>query len=155
MQGVLMGREVSNRSRRDFISAAAGAGGAMLLGPGRLGSAEVDPRAAQIVGRTIAVDMHSHVQIRFINDPPGAAPDADLDLASEMKRAGFSAICQTYSVDNLRTEQVGEHHEYHLQALAFEDRLLTRNRLRRALNMQDLRIAHGQGQPIVIQSAEG
>ena len=154
MQGVLMGREVSNRSRRDFISAAAGAGGAMLLGPGRLGSAEVDPRAAQIVGRTIAVDMHSHVQIRF-GKAADAKPDRDIDLAGEMKRAGFSAVCQTYNLDGVPSEKAGEYYQSHLQALAFEDRLLAQNHMRRALQRKDLDVAHAERQPVIVQSAEG
>jgi hypothetical protein len=71
---LLMGRHQSNSSRREFLTALAGTGGAMLLAPRQL-SADVDPRVAQIVSRTTAVDMHSHVQIRFVKDPADAKPD--------------------------------------------------------------------------------
>jgi len=62
-----------------------------MLAPHQLQSAEVDPRLAQIVSRTIAVDLHSHVQIPFVKDPGDAKPDLDIDLAGELKRSGFSA----------------------------------------------------------------
>src|SRR5271166_4157322 len=86
------GRPQMNPSRRKFLAALAGTGGAMLLGPDRLRSAEIDPRVAQIVSGTIAVDMHSHVQMRFLRNPADTRPDPDLDIAGEMKRAGFSAV---------------------------------------------------------------
>lgn len=131
------------------------AGGAMLLGTNQLQAAETDPRTAQIVARTIAVDMHSHVQIRFVKDPADVKPDSDLDLAGEMKRSGLSAICQTYNVDTIGNAEAGDYYRYNLQALAFEDRLLARNHMRRALTMKDLQTAHNLGQPIIVQSAEG
>jgi membrane dipeptidase len=149
-----MARHQPNPSRREFLTALAGTGGAMLLGPDLL-QAEVDPRAAEIVSRTIAVDMHSHVQIRFFKDPADARPDPDLDLSGELRRSGFSAICQTYNVDTVASGEVGDYYRYNLQALAFEDRLLTRNRMRRALNLKDLQTAHDRRQPIIVQSAEG
>jgi membrane dipeptidase len=148
-----MGRHQSNSSRREFLTALAGTGGAMLLAPHQL-SADVDPRVAQIVSRTTAVDMHSHVQIRFVKDPADAKPDPDIDLAGEMKRSGFSAVCQTYNLDAAGIA-VGDYYKYNLQALAFEDRLLARNKMRRALNLKDLQTAHDQRQPIIVQSVEG
>jgi membrane dipeptidase len=127
----------------------------MLLAPHQLLAAEVDPRVAQIVSRTIAVDMHSHVQIPFAKPPADTAHDLDIDLAGEMKRSGFSAICQTYNLDSIVTKVPGEYHNYYLQSLALEDRLLTRNHMRRALNLKDLQTAHDQRQPIIVQSTEG
>jgi membrane dipeptidase len=133
----------------------AGTSGAMLLGPGRLRSAEIDPRVEQIVSSTIAVDMHSHVQMRFLRNPEDTRPDPDLDIAGEMKRAGFSAVCQTYSLDALGSQEVGNYPKDFLQTLAFEDRLLAANHMSRALNFKDVRAAHDQKQPIIIQSVEG
>jgi membrane dipeptidase len=150
-----MGGHELNPSRRKFLAALAGTGGAMLLGPDRLRSAEIDPRVAQIVSGTIAVDMHSHVQMRFLRNPADARPDPDLDIAGEMKRSGFSAVCQTYSLDALGSAEVGDYPKYFLQTLAFEDRLLARNHMGRALNFKDLQTAHDQKQPIIIQSVEG
>jgi membrane dipeptidase len=50
-------------SRRGFLTAAARAGGAMLLKPAWLTAlADVmDPRVAQVMSRTIGIDMHNHV----------------------------------------------------------------------------------------------
>jgi membrane dipeptidase len=144
-----------NSSRRNFLATVAGTGGAMLLGPDRLRSAEVDPRVAQIVASTIAVDMHSHIQMRFLRDPTDTKPDPELDIAGEMKRAGFSAVCQTYALDALGSQDVGNYPKYFLQTLAFEDRLLAQNHMGRALSFKDLQAAHDQKQPIVIQAVEG
>jgi len=72
-----------------------------------------------------------------------------------MKRSGFSVIIQTYAVDDLWPTEPDELYKYHLQALAFEDRLSARNHMQRALNMKDLRTAHNQARPIIIQSLEG
>jgi hypothetical protein len=49
-----MGRDQSHSSRRKFLTALAGTGGAMLLTPRQLRSAEVDPRVAQIVSRSLS-----------------------------------------------------------------------------------------------------
>lgn len=46
-------------------------------------------------------------------------------------------------------------YRYYLRSLAFEDWLLARNHMRRALNLRDLATAHDQRQPIIVQSAEG
>jgi membrane dipeptidase len=151
-----MGRCRSITSRRRFLTALTGAGGAILLAPDGLQSAPVDMRVAQIVARTIAVDMHSHVQVPFRLSLTDAVPDPEHDLASEMKRSGFSAVCQTYGLDTLGGEpEAGDYYNYHQQAFAFEDRLLARNRMGRALNMRDLRTAHDRRQPIIVQSVEG
>ncbi len=149
-----MGRHLSNPSRREFLTTLAGTSGAMLLGPHQLRAAEVDQRVAQIVSKMIAVDMHSHVQIRYVKDSVDARPDPDIDLAGEIKRSRFSAVCQTYNIDAAGNEASG-YYKYYLQGLAFEDRLLARNHMRRALSMNDLQTAHDQKQPIIIQSTEG
>ena len=120
LKRLLMGRDQSHSSRRKFLTALAGTGGAILLTPRQLRSAELDPRVAQIVSRTIAVDMNSHVQIRFVKDPADAKPDPDIDLAGEMKRSGFSAVCETYNLDVGRAE-AGDYYRYSLQALTIED----------------------------------
>lgn len=127
----------------------------MLLGFDQLRSAEVEPRVSQIVSRTIAVDMHNHVQVPYVKDPARPEPDPDFDLAGEMKRSGLSAVLETYNIDTVAVEKAGEYYNYHLQALAFEDRLLARNHMRRALNLKDIETAHERRQPVIVQSAEG
>jgi hypothetical protein len=50
-------------SRREFLTAAVGAGGAIFLGPARLYAADnqADPRVAQVMSQIVGVDMHNHV----------------------------------------------------------------------------------------------
>jgi membrane dipeptidase len=130
----------------------------MLVGSNDLFAAETaptDPRVAQIVSKTIAVDMHNHVQIRLTKNPAAAIPDLDIDLSDELKRSGLSAICQTYGLDGVGGVEPGNDETYYLQTLAFEDRLLQHSHIWRALNLKDLETAHAQKQPIVIQAVEG
>jgi membrane dipeptidase len=133
-------------SRRDFLTALTGA---MLPGPNPLRAAEADPRVAQIVARTIGIDMHSHVQVRAGKPAPG------IELQGEMKRSGFSAICQTYNLDAVVTTEPGGYYRNYLQSVAFEDELLARNHMRRALTMKDLLTAHQQRRPVIVQAVEG
>ena len=142
-------------SRREFLGALAGTSGAMLLAPHILNAAETDPRVAQIVARTIAVDMHSHVLIPYGKSSADAKSDAAIDLAGEMKRAGFSVICETFNIDAMVSKEPGFYYKNYEQAMAYEDRLLAANKMRRALMMKDIETAHALSQPIVVQSAEG
>ena len=127
----------------------------MVLGPGPLLAAEIDPRVAQIVASTIAVDMHSRVQVRFQKDAAGCRSGSGSRFGRRNEPRGLLGNLRTYKVDTISSGEAGDYYKYNLQALAFEDRLLERNHIRRALNMKDLQTAHDQGQPIIVQSAEG
>ena len=138
-----------NPSRRNFLSTLAA--GSTLLRRGSLDAAEPDPRLAQVLGRTISIDLHSHVGIPFGN-PRAQLPQ--FDLPAEMKRTGFSAVIQTYEVDSVPAGP-GEDYSHNLEALDFEDRLLADSHVSRAFTLKDLETGHAQKQPRVIQSAEG
>ena len=58
-----MNNDYPGLSRREFLTTAVGAGGAMLLRPAWLSAAGdgVDPRVAQVMSGTIGIDMHNHV----------------------------------------------------------------------------------------------
>ena len=140
-----MTRAIAGTSRRQFLAGAAGVSSAFLMGVERLPAEEQDARVAEIVARTIAVDMHNHVNIPYAKAPAVARPVPHIDLSGQIKRSGFSAICETYNVDGLAQPEPGDYSAYHLQGLAFEDRLLKQNRMRRALNLQDLEAAHKAG----------
>jgi membrane dipeptidase len=159
-------KTVSVNSRRQFLkksaSAATGlvldrgflttlAAGTSLLCPRSWDAAEPDLRLAELLARTIAIDMHNHVGIPF--GKPNA-PLPRFDLPGEMKRAGFSVVIQTYEVDSVPAGP-GEDYRHNLEALDFEDRLLAVSHVSRALTLNDLETAHAQGQPRIIQSAEG
>jgi membrane dipeptidase len=138
-----------NPSRRDLLTTLAA--GSTLLRPRSLDAAEADSRLAQVLGRTIAIDLHSHVGIPF--GKPNA-PLPRFDLPGEMKRARFSAVIQTYEVDSVPAGP-GADYRHNLEALDFEDRLLKASHVSRALTLKDLETGHAQGQPRIIQSAEG
>jgi len=138
-----------NASRRRFLTALVAS--ATLHRQRFLNAAETDPRLARVLANTISIDMHSHVGIPF--GKPNA-PLPQFDLPGEMKRAGFSAVIQTYEVDSVPAAP-GEDYKHNLEALGFEDRLLAASHMSRALTLKDLETGHAQGQPRIIQSAEG
>jgi membrane dipeptidase len=150
-----MGRHQWNSSRRQFLTAAAGMSAGMLFGRDQLFAAEVDPRVAEIIASTITIDMHSHVVVPYVRNPANAKPDPNLNLEVEIRNSGFSAVCQTYSSDDLFTREPGEYFKYALVAFSFGDRILAKNNMRRALTLKDLQTAHAQKQPVVIQAIEG
>jgi len=149
------------QSRRAVLQGLTAAGGAALLGPSMLANAwgqeAIDPRVAKLVADTISVDMHNHDgQPTFAKTSADRKPDpTDVDLSGEMKKAGLSAICLTYAVDIYRTPQKDDWYQYHLQCLEYDDRLLAKSGMRRALTVTDLKAAHASKTPIVIQACEG
>src|ERR1700677_3349359 len=97
-------------SRREFLTTALGAAGATLLTPAWLCAAGegVDPRLAQVMSRTIGIDMHNHVY------PAGTEPHRQqaqqqqqeeqqaapgLFLAEEIKQSGLTAVCASFVLD--------------------------------------------------------
>jgi membrane dipeptidase len=137
-------------SRRQFLSSIAMTAGAAILVRPRLDWAAdiTDPRVADIVAKTIGIDTHNHIDV-----PLTAAemPGPNIDLASEMKRSGLSAICMTFATDY----QPGDAYDRFLRGLASMDRQLERNAMKRSLTPDDIRNAHKNGQPTVIQAIEG
>lgn len=116
----------------------------------RLGCAAdvADPRVAEIVATTIGIDTHNHVDV-----PLTAAemPGLDIDVVGEMKRSGLSAICMTSATDY----QPGDAYDRFLKGLASMDRQLQHNGMKRSLTPADIRTAHKNRQPTVIQAIEG
>ena len=113
---------------------------------------EVDPRVAAIVAATIGIDMHNHIDVPLT---AAEVPGPNIDLAGEMQRSGLSAICMTFPLDYQKTSQPGEFYDRFLNALASMDKQLENNKMKRSLNVADLREAHDQHQPTVVQSIEG
>jgi membrane dipeptidase len=109
MSGMLKDDERS-LSRREFLTTAVGAGGAMLLGQAWMNAAAdgVDQRLAQVMSRTIGIDMHNHVYPAGTEshpqhgqpsqqDEPTQAPG--LSVAGELKRSGLTAVCASFVLD--------------------------------------------------------
>jgi membrane dipeptidase len=125
------------------------AGAAILLRPRLSWAADItDARVAGIVAKTIGIDTHNHIDV-----PLTAAETLgpNLDLAGELKRSGLSAICMTFATDY----QTGDAYDRFLKGLASMDRQLERNGMQRSLTPDDIRMAHKQSLPTVIQALEG
>jgi len=108
----------------------------------------IDSRVADIVAKTIGIDTHNHIDV-----PLTAAemPGPDIDLAGEMKRSGLSAICMTFATDY----QQGDAYDRFLKGVESMDRQLKGNGLKRSFTPADVRAAHENRQPTVIQAIEG
>jgi membrane dipeptidase len=125
------------------------AGAAILLRPRLSWAADItDPRVADIVGKTIGIDTHNHIDVPLT---AAETPGPNLDLAGELKRSGLSAICMTFATDY----QTGDAYDRFLKGLASMDRQLERNGMQRSLTPDDIRMAHKQSLPTVIQALEG
>jgi membrane dipeptidase len=153
-------------SRREFLTTAVGAGGAMLLGPAWMNAAAdgVDPRVAQVMFRTIGIDMHNHVypagtephpqhgQPSQREEPPQAP---ELSVAEELKRSGLTAVCASFVLDFAPNAKPGDARDNFLHGLTAIDAQLEKGRMHRALNLKDLQAAHHHGQPTIVQTVEG
>ena len=148
-QGLYMEFQTSG-SRRQFLSTVAITAGAAIMVRPRVGWAEdtADPRVAGIVAGTIGIDTHNHIDV-----PLTAAemPGPDIDLAGEMKRSGLAAICMTFATDY----QPGDAYDRFFRGLASMDRQLEGNDVKRSFGADDVRTAHKNRQPTVIQAVEG
>ncbi len=153
-------------SRREFLTIAMGAGGAMLLGPAWLNAAAdgMDPRVAQVMSRTISIDMHNHVYPAGTEPHPqngqpqrqGEQPQAPgLSLAEEIRRSGLTAVCASFVLDFAPNGKPGDARDNFLRWLTAIDVQLEKGHIHRALNLKDLQAAHNHGQPTIVQTVEG
>lgn len=165
MAGILK-NSYSDLSRREFLATAAGASAAMLLGPACLNAAAdgVDPRVAQIMSRTIGIDMHNHVYPAGTEPHPQQGqpqrPDEQpqapgLFIAEELRRSGLTAVCASFVLDFAQNDKPGDARDNFLDWLTAIDAQLAKGHMRRALNLKDLQSAHGHGRPTIVQTVEG
>ena len=156
----------SDLSRRRFLTAAMGAGGAVLRAPVWLHAADdaVDPRMAQVMSQTIAIDMHNHVypegtEPNLGRGPQGSTPQRQSGpeplLADELRRSGLTAVCASFVLDFAPNHKPGDAVENLLRWLKAVDVQLEKGHIRRALNLKDLQAAHDQGRPTIVQTVEG
>ena len=152
-------------SRREFLTTAMAAGGAVLLEPAWIHAAAdaADPRLAQVLSRTIGIDMHNHVypagtEPHPQNGPPPQQepqPRAALSLAEEIKRSGLTAVCASFVLDFAPNGKPGDARDRYLGWLNAIDAELEKGHMRRALNLKDLQAAHDRGRPTIVQTVEG
>jgi membrane dipeptidase len=164
MSGVLKNNH-PGLSRREYLTATLGAGGAMLLGQAWPVAAadEVDPRVAKVVSGIIGIDMHNHVypagtepqrgQPPRQEEQPPAAPG--LSLAEQLKRSGLTAVCASFVLDFAPAGKPGDARDSYLRWLTAIDAQLEKGHMHRALNLKDLQAAHSHGQPTIVQTVEG
>jgi len=155
----------SRLARREFVTKAVAAGGAMLLAPEWLNAAAdgVDPRVAQVMSKTIGIDMHNHVYPAGTEPHPYGQPQRpeeqqqvpDLSIAEELKQSGLSAVCASYVLDFAPNDKPGNARNNFLRWLTAIDAQLEKGRIQRALNLKDLQTAHDHGQPTIVQTVEG
>ena len=161
----MMKNTCSGLSRREFLTTAVGAGGAMLLGPAwqnAAGDGGYTP-VAQAVSGTIGVDMHNHVYPvgtgphpqRGQSQPQEEQQQADLSLAKELKRSGLTAVCAKFVLDFTPDDKPGAARDKFLRWLTAIDAQLEKEHIHRALNLKDLQAAHAQGRPTIVQTVEG
>lgn len=142
----------------------------MLLRPGWLNatSEPVDPRFAEVISRTISIDMHNHVYPAGITQSrqqgfwgglwgqqQARAPAAELSLTEELNRAGLTAVCAAYELDFTPITKPGDARDNYLRWVDALDRQLEREHLHRAFHLSDLETAHASKRPTVIQAIEG
>jgi len=153
-------------SRREFLTTAAGAGGAMLLGPAELNAAGegVDARTARVISGAIGIDMHNHVYPAGTEPHPWhdqaprkdeQPPAPELSIAEEIKESGLTAACASFVMDFAPNKKPGDARDNLLSWLSAIDAELEKGHIRRALNMNDLRAAHAHSQPTIVQTVEG
>ncbi len=153
-------------SRREFLTTTMGAGGSMLLGPAWLHAAAdgADPRVAQVMSRTIGIDMHNHVYPAGTEPQPqnGRPPQQKeqpqgpgLSLAEELRRSGLTAVCASFVLDFAPMRKPGDARDKYLNWLTAIDAELEKGHLHRALNLKDLQAAHDQRRPTIVETIEG
>jgi membrane dipeptidase len=161
-------KSYSTVSRRNFVATAVGAGGAMLLGQLHLNAAADDlaARLAQVLSKTMGIDMHNHVYPAGTEPHPQHGPGAgnsqpppkeqqQLLLGEELKRSGLTAVCASFVLDFAGNEKPGDARGNLLRWFTTLDTQLEKGHIRRALNLNDLKIAHDRGEPTIVQSVEG
>src|SRR5215831_16521442 len=127
-------------------------------------TAENAAAALQVLRKSISVDVHTHGGTTGITSkaPPSA------DLANGMRAGSLAVACLADVPDGpvlgrnaagvlaaVRTPQPGQLYQYHLDRLAWVDKMVADHGLRRALSAADLEAAHQAGQPAIVGDVEG
>ena len=128
----------------------------------------VDSRVAQILSKTIGIDMHNHVypagtEPHPQHGPQGAQPPRQeqqdqapvLSIAEELKRSGLAAVCASFVLDFAQNDKPGDARDNFLHWLTAIDAQLEKGHLHRALSLKDLQAAHHHGPPTIVQTVEG
>ncbi len=166
----------SGFGRREFLTTAMRASGAMALGSTWLctGAEAIDPRIEQVLSKTIGIDMHNHVYPAGTEPhphfgPPQSGPrpggpppprqedkpGPELSLMDELMKSGLTAVCASYVLDFAQNDKPGDARENLLRWFTAIDAQLDKGHIRRALTLKDLQASHDQGKPTIVQTVEG
>lgn len=143
-----------------------GGAGALMGGCSTASSAAevvaTDPETMALVDSLVAVDMHSHAAGANRNAPPL------YDLAERLRTGRMTAICLCHSADapvvrrepdetirTTRQARPGELWRHTENRLKWFDDLVKSQGLRRMLKAGDLRDAHANKTPAIVQAIEG
>jgi hypothetical protein len=141
-------------SRREFAKTLLGAGVAATLLPHIAWALpnKIDPKVARLVARTIGIDAHNHIDVPMLAQEMAGY---NVPLAAELQKSGLTAISMTFAVDYVKLTEEGQAYQRFLNGLEVMDNILKANGMTRALTLADIKKAHKQKKPTVIQSVEG
>lgn len=146
---------INKWSRRQFITTLSGAGTAILIAPQlswAISSSEQTVNEILSKLLSLGIDTHNHIDVPLNT---AELPGPTVDLSSEMKKSGLAAICMTFAVDYQQLKNPGDAYNRFINGLDAMDKILESNKMKRALNVTDIKNAYKKQQPIVIQSVEG
>jgi membrane dipeptidase len=161
--------ERSGISRRGFVAGAL-VGGVLVGGSGwaralaAVGKDDLDPKVKRALERTIGIDMHEHVYPAGTEPhphfgppphPPEEQAGATLDLATEVRRSGLTAVCASFVLDFAKNDKPGDAMTNYMQWMKALDGQLAVGKMHAALKLSDLLDAHRTGRPTIVKSVEG
>jgi membrane dipeptidase len=76
-------------------------------------------------------------------------------MEEEIKKSGLTAVCASFVLDFTPIHKPGDARDNYMHWLDAIDSELSKGHIRRALNLKDLKTAHGQGRPTIVQTVEG
>lgn len=144
--------------RRRFLTGGLALAGCMpIRDPEPLPTSAGNAAVADAISETIAIDMHNHVypagtEPRPRNDPKRAP---ELFLLDQLARSGFTAVCASFVLDFAPNKQPGDARATLMRWFDALDAQLEQGQVRRALRLEDLRVAQRTRRPTIVQSVEG
>lgn len=77
---------------------------------------------ARLVALTLGIDTHNHIDVPLSE---GTESDPVVDLASERRRSGLTALCMTFAIDYQPLVNLGDGYTRFLNGLSARDRPLS------------------------------
>ncbi len=141
-------------TRRRFLVTMSAASAALIANPFSSWAwlSDDEKKVAKIVAKTFGIDTHNHIDVPLLSSE---LPGPEIDLIGQMKKSGLSAIVMTFAVDYQKLTEQGQAYDRFLNGLTAMDSALEHNKMKRSLNLSELKSAHQTKTPTAIQSVEG